>query len=137
MTPLPPPNPTITPFALPDNDLSAFWQASLAGALLVGVWVAWQWPTELTGYASGVLLGGLYWSTVARRTHWLTGQKALPAWKKWLTITFGMVIMVALSMGVAQLALKHPIVFVGLFIYKLGIVACFVRSLLSQHSVSH
>lgn len=114
------------------KDLRLFWQSSLIAALLVAVYIALYWPAELLAYVGGVAMGGLYWSSVARRTHWLAAQTALSGKQKWFAIGLGLATVAGLSAGVGLLAIKHPIVFVGLFIYKLGILACFVRSLSSH-----
>jgi hypothetical protein len=115
--------------SLVDNpDIRLFWQASALsaglGLLLVGLFC----PSEWLYYVAGAGLGGLYWSTVARRTDWITRQTAITQKQKFMAISLGLLTVLGLAAGIGLMAIKHPIVFVGLFIYKLGIVACFLRS---------
>jgi hypothetical protein len=112
----------------PNPDIRLFWQASIIAGLLGLILVAGLWPSEWPYYAAGVGLGGLYWSTVVRRTDWITQQATFSLKQKLLALTLGLLTVCGLAAGVGFIAIKHPIVFVGLFIYKLGIVACFVRS---------
>jgi hypothetical protein len=106
-----------------------FWRINLLLALLVGCWVAFAMPAVWFSYGVGLAVGGAHWLTVAWRTR-LLGQvtqhggvpHTMGVWIKVFSVLATMLVAVAFARPLATAALKHWIVFVGLFIYNVGMV---------------